>query len=55
MVSKSVDAKNFEMCFALRYCMIYKEYSNSVYCSISATLQCISCFFFLEETRLSFY
>ena len=51
MVSKFIDARNFETCLALKHCMIYQIYSKSVYCSISATLQCLSCISFLWERR----
>lgn len=49
MVSKSVHARNLEMCFALKYCMIYQIHSKSVYCSISATSQHMSCISLLWE------
>ena len=49
MVSKSVDARNLETCLALKYCMIYQIHSKSVSCSISATLQHMSCISFLWE------
>lgn len=53
MVSILIDAEDLGTFFVLKYCMISQIYSKSVYCSISATLQGMSCISSPWERRRS--